>query len=747
MRGQGRFWGVLIVLGLWAVWGCDRPTLPPPALPPAVAPEPARPDGAALDRPLQGPRDRSALGESAELQPPRAERIESVSIVHGERRVDPYAWLRNRDDSKVKKYLEAENAYAQAALADTADLQEQLCDEMESRLQSADQSVPVKYGAYYYYTRTGEEDQYDIHCRKRGSLDAKEEVILDENKLAADHEFFDLGVAAVSPDHATLAYSIDTAGQERYVLGFIDLASGKKYDESIANTTPEVAWALDCRTIFYSTLDESFRSHRVYRHTLGNDPAGDVLVFEEPDAAFAVYPNQTTSHKYLLLEIGSNTTTEIHYLDSNDATGVFRVIGPRSPGVEYSVDHHGELFYILTNDQAKNFRLVTAPVATPSKEHWTEVIPHREDVTLEGVQCFANHLVVVERAAGASSLRVRDLRNGQEHKVEFPEPSFLFEGGPNPEFETQSFRFTYTSFVTPLSTFDYDMETRQRVLLKEEPVLGGYDRGKYQAERVFATAQDGTKIPISLVYKIDALRRDGSNPALLEAYGAYGLAEDPYFDSARLTLLNRGFVCGIAHVRGGGEFGRSWYEAGKLLQKKNTFSDFVACAEFLIAEKYTSPEKLAIWGASAGGLLVGAVLNERPDLFAAAVADVPFVDVLNTMLDPSLPLTVTEYEEWGNPQEKRFYDYIRSYCPYQNVRPQAYPHLLIFAGWNDSRVNYWEPAKWAARLRAARTDKNLLLLKTNFAAGHEGASGRFEYIEDAAFEYAFLIKCLKVSTP
>jgi oligopeptidase B len=686
----------------------------------------------------------AAAPRVASLQPPRAEKVAKLDTLHGQQRADEYFWLRDRSNPKVLDYLRAENDYTAAMMRHTEPLQKKLYDEMLARIKETDLSVPVKVDDYFYYSRTVAGKQYAIHCRKQGSLDATDEqVLLDENELAEGHDFFSIGAFVVSPDRRQLAYSTDTSGDEQFTLHFKDLSTGVTRDETIQNTAESVIWAADNRTVFYTTRDATNRPFRTYRHTLGDDPQRDSLVYEEPDEAFYMGLGKTSSKQYLLMVLESNTTTEVRYLSAESPLGEFQVMQPRQPKIEYRVDHHSDRFYIVTNDNALNFRLMTAPLDAPGKASWQELIPHRADVKLESVKLFAGHIVLVERVAGVPTLSVRDLATGQTHAVEFPEAAYAAELGENREFNTTTLRFTYTSLVTPRSVFDYDMQTKTRVLRKQEEVLGGYDPDQYQTERIFATAKDRTRVPMSLVYK-KGLNRNGRSAALLYGYGAYGISEDPYFDSTRLSLLDRGFVFAIAHVRGGGEMGRAWYDNGKLRHKPNTFTDFIACAEHLIAEKYTSHDRLAITGGSAGGLLMGAVTNMRPDLFRVVVADVPFVDVVNTMLDATIPLTVTEYEEWGNPNERPFYDIIQSYSPYDNVQAKYYPHMLVLAGLNDTRVGYWEPAKWTARLRALKTDDNLLLLHTNMEAGHSGASGRYDYLKELALQYAFILDRLDV---
>jgi oligopeptidase B len=670
--------------------------------------------------------------------PPTAEKQPYVHDLHGDQRHDDYFWMRDRQDPKVIDYLEAENAYTQSVMQHTEELQTTLYQEMLARIQETDLSVPYRKGDFYYYSRTEEGKAYSIYCRKRGSLDAPEEVLLDQNQLAAEHEFFQLGLLQVSPDHQLLAYSVDTSGSERYTLFFLDLETRQLSSESIAETSPSFAWANDSKTVFYTQVDATNRPFKLFRHEVGNDTAEDSLIYHETDDSYFLGVGKTRSEAYILLHLESKITSEVHYLEAANPTDEFRVIHPRSPGMEYGVEHHNDHFYIVTNDNAINFKLMKAPVDAPAKENWQTVIPHREDVMISGVSAFADHLVIYEQAAGLPTIRVRQLSTGDEHNIEFPEPTYDVSPGGNPEFNTTILRFSYTSLVTPNSVYDYNMETRERELKKETPVLGGYDKTQYVSERINATAADGTQVPISIVCK-KGIEKNGANPFLLTGYGSYGFSYPVSFSSNRLSLLDRGVVMAIAHIRGGAEMGRKWYEDGKFLKKKNTFTDFIACAEHVIAEGWTSSDRLAISGGSAGGLLMGAVINARPELFNIVVAHVPFVDVVTTILDTSLPLSALEWEEWGNPNDKIYYDYMKSYSPYDNVEAKDYPHLLITAGLNDSRVQYWEPAKWTAKLRSLKTDKNILLLKTNMGAGHGGASGRYERLKEIAFEYAFLL--------
>ncbi|QIR41668.1 S9 family peptidase [Tolypothrix sp. PCC 7910] len=678
-------------------------------------------------------------------KPPVADKHPEVLELHGDRRIDNYFWLRDVDNPQVIGYLEAENSYTAAMMQHTESLQTNLYNEMLARIKETDLSVPYRKDDYYYYLRTEEGKDYPIYCRKKGSLSATEEVLLDENELAKGHEFFSLGVFDISPNHQILAYSADTSGSEQYTLFFRDLTTNQLLSETIPDTYFSFAWANDNQTVFYTKIDDANRPYQLFRHSLGTSPDEDILLYEEADELYHLYVDKTRSQAYILMSLRSSITTEVHYLDANHPQGNWQLVHPRTTGMEYDVDHHSDYFYIVTNDAATNFKLVKTLVASPSKANWQIVIPHQEDILLTGISLFANHLVIYERKCGLETARVRNLSTGEESNINFPEPTYEFYEGNNPEFHTTILRFHYTSFITPQSVFDYNMETQQRELKKETEVLGGYDRTQYQSEWLMATAEDGTKIPISIVYK-QGIKKDSQNPLLLTGYGAYGSSYPATFSSNRLTLLDRGVVFAIAHIRGGEEMGRKWYEDGKFLQKKNTFTDFIACAEYLINQKWTASDRLVITGGSAGGLLMGAVTNLRPELFKAVVAHVPFVDVVSTILDTSLPLSAMEWEEWGNPNDPVYYDYMKSYSPYDNVEAKDYPDMLITAGLNDSRVKYWEPAKWTAKLRELKTDNNILLLKTNMGAGHSGASGRYESLRELAFEYAFILDRLGLGT-
>ncbi|BAU10385.1 oligopeptidase B [Leptolyngbya sp. NIES-3755] len=671
--------------------------------------------------------------------PPIASKQSYVHQLHGDERRDDYFWLRDRENPEVIAYLEAENAYTDAMMQHTESLQTKLYEEMLSRIQEDDLSVPYRKGDYYYYTRTETGKAYPIYCRKYQSLDAPEEVLIDQNELAEGTEYFSLGVLEVSPNQQILAYSTDTTGAERYTLFFLDLTTREIYPESIPDTA-SFAWGNDNQTVFYAQIDPANRPYKLFRHQLGSDT--NELLFHESDDAYFLGVEKTRSEAYLILGLGSKITTEAYYLDANNPTGEFRVIRPRQTGIEYQVEHHTDTFYVLTNEDALNFKLVKASVNDPS--HWETVIEHREDVFLEGVSAFADHLVIYDRESGLPNIRVRKLSTQEEHKITFPEPTYKVSESINPEFNTQTLRFGYTSLVTPSSVFDYDLDAKTRELKKETPVLGGFDRSNYKSERLEAIAPDGEKVPLSIVYKA-GIEPNGKNPLLMVGYGSYGFSYPDSFSPTRLALLDRGVVIAIAHIRGGSEMGRRWYEDGKFLHKQNTFSDFIACAETLTKSGWTDSEHLAISGGSAGGLLMGAVINQRPELFKSAIAQVPFVDVVTTILDTSLPLSATEWEEWGNPNDPEFYFYMKGYSPYDNVEAKNYPALLVTAGLNDPRVSYWEPAKWTAKLRAMKTDNNVLLLKTNMGAGHGGASGRYERLKEIAFEYAFLLDQWKLA--
>jgi oligopeptidase B len=685
---------------------------------------------------------------TAILQPPIAKRIPTTHTIHGETRTDDYYWLREKDNPDVRAYLEAENAYTDALLAPLAKLRERLYTEMLARIKQTDLSAPYRDGQHFYYSRTEEGKQYGIYCRRPRSVEAPEQIILDVNALAANEKFMDVGLMDVTDDGHLLAYSTDNTGFRDYTLQIKDLsAEGKLLPERVEKVAA-AAWAADNATLFYVTEDAAKRPFRLWRHRLGQPHASDALLYEESDELFRIAVWRTRSKVFLFLSIASHTTSEARFLPAATPLADWQMIEPRSHDHEYDVDHRGDLFYIRSNDRGRNFRIVTAPIATPGRVHWSELLAHRPDVMVEDLDLFANHLIVREReanpqhpGAGLQHLRVTDLRTGEWHRIAFPEPAYQVSPGPNAEFDTAAYRYHYQSMVTPPSVFDYDMTTRAATLLKQTEVLGGFDPANYATERIFATASDGMRVPISLVYR-KGFTRTGSAPCLLYGYGSYGLSVPVSFNSNRFSLVDRGFVVALAHIRGGGELGKPWHDAGRMLQKKNTFTDFIACAEHLVRERYTAHERLAIMGGSAGGLLMGAVTNARPDLARVVVSLVPFVDVLNTMLDASLPLTVGEYEEWGNPNKRDEYDYIKSYCPYINLASRAYPTILVRTSLNDSQVMYWEPAKYVAKLRTLKTDSNPLLFKINLDAGHGGSSGRYDALREVAFDYAFLLTSL-----
>jgi len=597
--------------------------------------------------------------------------------------------------------------------------------------------VPYRKGEYWYYSRTEQGKQYNIYCRKKGGMDTAEEIVLDLNKLAEGKAFTALGLYDVSPDGNWLAYSIDYTGFREYALYVKNLKSGELLTDKV-DKVDSVAWGNDNKTVFYVVEDKAKRPYRMYRHVLGN--AKDELLFEEKDELYRIGVGATRSKGFIVLESESAETTEAWVLDANKPAGKFAIVQKRKFGHKYDVDHHGKDFYIVTNDKGRNSRLVTTPVGKPGQANWKELIPHRKDVLLEHVDLFAGFMVAVERKDALPQLRILDLK-AQGHSVSFPEEVYTASAGTNEEFNTSLYRFNYQSMVTPGSVYDYDVKTRERKLLKQQPVLGDFDSSRYETKRLWATAKDGVKIPISIVYR-KSLRGTGPQAALLYGYGSYGISMQATFNSARLSLLDRGVIFAVAHIRGGSEMGKAWHDDGKMMKKKNTFDDFIAAADYLVAEKYTAPDKLVIQGGSAGGLLMGAVTNQRPELFKAVVSQVPFVDVINTMLDASLPLTVGEYLEWGNPNEKKAYDYMKSYSPYDNLQKKAYPAILVETSLNDSQVMYWEPAKYVAKLRTLKTDANPLLLKTNLDAGHGGASGRYDYLKETAFTYAFVLSQL-----
>jgi oligopeptidase B len=673
---------------------------------------------------------------AATMTPPAAAKKPRTTEIHGYTLKDDYFWLREKSDPEVIKYLEAENAYTDAVLAPTAALQETLYKEMLGRIKQTDLSVPSRIGEYFYYSRTEEGKQYPYMCRRKGSMEAPEEILLDLNALAEGHEFLGLGAYNVSDDGNRLAYSTDTTGYRQFTLHVKDLKTGKTLGERIERTG-SVVWANDNKTLFYTTEDPvSKRRDKFWRHVVGTEQ--HELLYEEKDPEWDVYAARSLDRKVIFLGSTAKTSREFRYLRADDPTGSFQMVLPREPGHEFDVDHYEGLFYITTNRGAKNFRVVTAPMTDPSEKNWKPFIDHNPAVKINGLTFFANHLVVSEREVGLTYLRVIDMPSKDAHRITTDEPDYALFLSSNPEFETTTVRFSYQSMVTPSSIYDYDMSSRKRTLLKQQPVLGGYDPSQYEATRIWAVARDGIKVPVSLVYR-KGLKFDGSAPALLYAYGSYGASMAPTFSSNRLSLLDRGAIYAIAYIRGGGELGEEWREQGRMMQKLNTFNDFIDVAEHLVENRYTSKDRLVIEGGSAGGLLMGAVTNLRPDLFKAVVAHVPFVDVMNTMLDASVPLTTSEYSEWGNPNNKAEFEYMLKYSPYDNIAAKEYPAILVKVSLNDSQVPYWEGAKFVAKLRTMKTDHNPLLLKTNMGAGHGGSSGRYDALRETAFNYAFVL--------
>ena len=678
------------------------------------------------------------------MKPPVARKIEKELTIHGDTRIDNYYWFNDRDNPKVIDYLKKENAYTDLIMKDTKDLQMNLYNEIIGRIKQTDMSVPYKDNGYFYYTRFEEGKEYPVYCRKKGHLEAPEEVLLNANEMAKGYDYFQVGGLSVSHDNKMLAFGVDTISRRLYTIRIKNLETGEVLSDEISDTTGSSCWAQDNKTLFYSLKDlKTLRSCKIHRHTLGTPVEKDVTVYEEKDETFSAYVYKTKSKEYIIIALSSTLSDEYHFLKANDPDGKFSLFHPREDKLEYDIDHFENRFFIRTNYNAKNFRLMQTPVSNTSKNAWKEVIPHRDKVLLENFELFNNYMVLDERTNGLTRFSVINIRDQSEYLIDMKEQAYTAWFSVNPEFDTEMLRFGYSSMTTPTSTFDFNMKTKERFLLKQQEVVGGFNPDEYYAERIFAGGEDGSKIPVSLVYR-KGIKKDGTDPLVLYGYGAYGHTADPSFSSVRISLLDRGFIYAIAHVRGEQIMGRSWYDDGKLLFKKNTFSDFIHCASFLVENKYTSPEKLMAYGGSAGGLLMGAVVNMRPDLFKGVIAAVPFVDVVTTMLDESIPLTTGEYDEWGNPNNKEFYDYILSYSPYDNIEKKDYPNMLVTTGLHDSQVQYWEPAKWVAKLRDMKTDNNLLLLYTNMETGHSGASGRFETHKETALEYAFLLKLMGI---
>jgi oligopeptidase B len=683
----------------------------------------------------------NAQSMSHTLSAPVAKKLPKKLKKHNEIRIDDYYWLNDRENPEVIDYLNQENSYYDAMTAHTKDFQKQLFEEMKGRIKEDDQSVPYLYNGYYYITRYEKGQDYPIYSRKKGSLDAPEEILFNCNELAKGHTFFQLGGLSVSPDNRFASFGVDTVGRRIYTIKIKNLETNEILPDVIENATGGSVWANDNHTLFYTRQDKvTLRANQIFKHKLQTSADQDILVFEEKDETFNVSVGKEKSRKYIVIGSESTMTTEYRIVNSDTPDAEFKVFQPRVRGLEYSISHFGDSFYILTNkDKATNFKLMKTPENATEKKHWKEVIAHRDDVLLEDIEIFSNYLVVEERSNGLNHIRIMPWSGEGEYYLPFGSETYNAYTTTNVDFDTDILRYSYQSLATPSSVIDFNMKTKEKEIKKEQAVLGGqFDKNNYVEERVWATAKDGIEVPISLVYRKD-LKKDGTNPLLQYAYGSYGVTMEPYFSTTRLSLLDRGFIYAIAHIRGGEDLGRQWYEDGKLLKKKNTFTDFIDCSQFLIQEKYTSPTHLYAEGGSAGGLLMGAVVNLAPELYHGVIAQVPFVDVVTTMLDDSIPLTTGEYDEWGNPNKKEYYDYMLSYSPYDNVKNQTYPNMLVTTGLHDSQVQYWEPAKWVAKLRTHKKDTTVLYLHTNMDAGHGGASGRFEAIKELAKEFAFLL--------
>ena len=678
----------------------------------------------------------SGLVKAAE--PPKAAKIPYTLEKHGDIRVDNYYWLRERDNPEVLKYLKAENAYAEAALKHTEKFQSDLFGEMKARIKEDDSSVPFKYGDYYYYKRFEQGFEYPVYARKKGSLDAKEEILLNVNEIAKGQAFYQVNFPAIRPDHKMIAFAVDTRGRRFYNIYFKDLATGRVYTEGLSDTAGNMAWANDNKTLFYVKQDtETLRWNRVFRHELGIQK--DPEVYFEADETFELSIGKSNTEKYIFIRTGATLSTEYRVIDADKPSSEPRIFYPRQPRLEYDVEDGGDVFYVSNNDNARNFKLSVCPSGRTGRADWTDLVPHREDTLLEGLVVFENWLVLRETRDALPQLHVINRKTMEGHLIAFDEPAYTADLGENFEYKTNTVRFNYESMTTPESVYDYDMAAKKRVLMKRQEVLGRFKSENYISERLWFTARDGEKVPLSIVYKKGLNLAAGNNPVFVYSYGSYGHSTDPDFSSLRLSLLDRGFIYAIPHIRGGSEMGRRWYEEGRQLKKKNTFCDFIDATQYLVDRGFTSPAHLYAGGASAGGLLMGAVLNMAPQLYNGVIAGVPFVDVLTTMLDPNIPLTTGEYDEWGNPNLKEYYDYMKSYSPYDNVEKKAYPNILVTTGLNDSQVQYWEPAKWVAKLRDMKTDKNMLILKTDMDVGHGGKSGRFESLKLLALKYAFIL--------
>lgn len=681
---------------------------------------------------------------------PDAEKQSHITEIHGLKLEDPYFWMRLSDEQKnaetpdeqtqkVLDYLNAENKYKEQALASTEEFQTKLYDEIVGRIVKDDESVPVFFNGYWYYSRFEEGKEYAYNCRKKGTMSAEEEIMLNQPQLADGHSYFAIGGSSVSPNNEMIVYGVDTVSRREYTLNFKNLSTGEMLEDKIDKTSGGAVWANDNKTVFYTKKDpQTLRQNRVYKHIIGTPESEDVLVFEETDETFYCWVTKSKSQEYIMIGSGATLSTEIRFLSADTPDGEWTIVHPREMDHEYSVSHYGDHFYINTNKDAKNFKLMKAPVSDTRIENWVDVIPHREDVLFEGVEIFSSHLVVEERIEGLTQIRIKSWDGNEDYYLEFNDPAFLAGVSSNLDFDAEKLRFGYTSLTTPYTTYEHKFSDRSRTTLKQQKVLGGkFDAANYTSERIMVEARDGAKVPVSIVYRKDT-ELNGESPLLLYAYGSYGSSMDPYFSSTRLSLLDRGFVYAIAHIRGGQEMGRHWYEDGKLFNKMNTFTDYIDCGEYLVENGYTSPDHMYAMGGSAGGLLMGAVMNMSPGLFNGVIAAVPFVDVINTMLDETIPLTTFEFDEWGNPKDKDYFDYIMKYSPYDNVQAMDYPNTLITTGYWDSQVQYWEPAKWIAKLRDEKTDDNLLIMHCNMETGHGGASGRFARFKETAMEYAFM---------
>jgi oligopeptidase B len=683
----------------------------------------------------------SQMSQSMNTKPPIAEKKPTHLEKHGDVRIDNYYWLRERENEEVIDYLERENDYYDKLTQHTDNFKSALFQEMKGRIKEDDESVPYKLNGYYYITRFEKGKDYPIYTRKKETLDAPEEILFDVNKMAEGHDYYQLRGLSVSPNNNLIAFGVDTVSRRKYTIYIKNILTDEILSENIPLTTGSATWANDNKTLYYTRKDpETLRADKIYKHTLGTNSDDDPLIYHEKDETFGTYVYKTKSKKFIVIGSYSTLTTEFRILSADNPDGEFKIFQPRERGLEYGISHYGNSFYVLTNkDKATNFKLMKTPQSKTTKENWEEVIAHRDDVLLEGVDIFKDYMVVSERTNGLNKIHIKRWDNSKDYYLPFTSETYTAYPSQNPEFDTNILRFRYNSLTTPASVFDFNMDTQEKTLLKETEVLGGtFDKNNYEEKRIWATGRDGIKIPISLVYK-KGIKLDGQNPLLQYGYGAYGSTVDPYFSSVRLSLLDRGFIYAIAHVRGGEYLGRQWYEDGKLLKKKNTFYDFIDVSKHLINQKYTAPEHLYAMGGSAGGLLMGAVVNMNPELYHGVIAAVPFVDVVTTMLDESIPLTTGEYDEWGNPNDKTYYFYMKSYSPYDNVTAKQYPNMFVTTGLHDSQVQYWEPAKWVAKLRDLKTDTNVLLLHTNMKAGHGGASGRFEALKEVAKEYAFLL--------